>query len=130
VLEGDADASLWRQQREFSWLPERHALVKIPLSPEGVRGLEEALLQSEVQVPRRYSVGGNVAYLGWPDDVDQARLDVVLKLLDLPALALTGHWPTPLLGRQRGQAFMQRILQVLDPQGKFRLSSTGGSHAA
>lgn len=130
VLEGEADEALWQQQREFSWLPAHYALVKIPLNPEKVEELEEALSQINVQVPCRYSVGGNVAYLGWPDKADCALLDSLLKHLALPALAITGTWQAPLLGQQKGRAFMQRILQVLDPQGKFSFSSLGVSDAA
>ena len=130
VLEGEADEALWHEQREFLWLPEHHALVKIALGPQKVAGLEEALAETKVQAPRRYSVGGNVAYLAWPDEADRSSLDGVLKQLELPALAVTGAWPTPLLGQQKGQTFMQRILQVLDPHKKFRLSSIGASDAA
>ena len=130
VLEGEADEALWQQQREHAWIPEHHALVKIPLSPEKVGDLEAALARNEVQVPRCYSVGGNVAYIAWPDEADRANLHSLLLQLALSALAITGKWQTPLFGHYRGQAFMQRIVQVLDPQGKFSLSSLGVSDAA
>ncbi len=124
VLEGDADEAVWREAREFDWVPEGHNLVKIPLNPQRVRGLERAL--PPYDAPRRYSVGGNVLWLAWPEGVGERALVALLDSLNLSALALTGTWETPLLGVKKN-AFMERIVSVLDPEGKFAL---GGAYAA
>ena len=124
VLEGDADEAVWREVREFVWVPEGHNLVKIPLNPQRVGGLERAL--EPYDAPRRYSVGGNVLWLAWPEGVGERELRTLLNSLNLSALALTGAWETPLLEVKKN-AFMERIVSVLDPEGKFALE---GAYAA
>ncbi len=124
TLEGDADEIVWREAREFLWIPESHSLVKIPLNPQRVGELERAL--EPYTAPRRYSVGGNVLWLAWPEGVGEKRLRALLNSLNLSALALTGTWETPLLGVKKN-AFMERIVSVLDPEGKFALE---GAYAA
>jgi glycolate oxidase FAD binding subunit len=116
---GEDDEALWRAAREFSWVPEGHALVKVALSPLAVVALEEALAGSGVWAPRRYGVGGNVAYLAWPDGVDLARLGAILEGLQLRALALRGRHHPALLGRRTANAFEERLARVLDPRGVF-----------
>ncbi len=123
ALTGEAEEALWEDARDFAWLPEGHRLVKVALSPAKVLRLEQALIS--LNPPRRYGVGGNVLYLAWPAE---AELDTLLKGLELSGLALTGTWPTPLLGRQNGGAFLQRIRRVLDPAGKF--AGSGELYAA
>jgi glycolate oxidase FAD binding subunit len=112
------DEQTWREAREFSWLPLEHSLIKIPLSPAKVATLEKVL--EPLNLAKRYSVGGNVLYVAWPN-VEKEQLGKFLNAHALSALAITGSWQNPLLGKQTGQAFTERILSVLDPQGKFRL---------
>jgi glycolate oxidase FAD binding subunit len=57
------DAATWQEAREFSWLPIDHSLIKLPLSPAKVHGLEKLL--EPLKLTRRYSVAGNVLYLAW-----------------------------------------------------------------
>jgi glycolate oxidase FAD binding subunit len=111
------DEATWQEAREFSWLPPQHSLVKIPLSPAKVVTLEKLL---EENLSKRYGVGGNVLYVAWPNDKKEP-LEKFLNGQNLSALAITGSWQNPLLGKRTGQAFTKRILSVLDPQGKFRL---------
>ena len=133
VSTGEADEALWRAARGFAWLPSDHSLAKAPLSPNKLRALEHELSKLEHELsklehelskletplPRHYSVGGNVLWLGWPTELGEDRLETLLNDLELSALALTGAWRTPLLGRQTGQAFAARISSVLDPETKF-----------
>ena len=119
VSTNEADEAVWREARAFSWLPAEHSLVKIPLNPSKLGALEAALEKLATPLPRRYSVGGNVLWLGWPDEAGEQGLETLLNGLELSALALTGSWRTPLLGRQVGQAFGARVSSVLDPDGKF-----------
>jgi glycolate oxidase FAD binding subunit len=112
------DEKTWREAREFSWLPLEHSLIKIPLSPTKVATLEKVL--EPMNVARRYSVGGNVLYVAWANS-EKEQLDKFLNQHGLSALAITGSWANPLLGKQTGQGFTKRILSVLDPQGKFRI---------
>lgn len=112
------DEATWRETREFSWLPSEHSLIKIPLSPTKVGAIEKLL--EPMNLAKRYSVGGNVLYVAWPN-TEKEGLGKFLNGQGLSALAITGSWQNPLLGKQTGQAFTERILSVLDPQGKFRL---------
>jgi glycolate oxidase FAD binding subunit len=126
VLEGEADESAWDQARAFGWRPARHDLVKLPLTPGQIPRLERALLALESAaphstVPRRYSVGGHLAWLAWPETKPAELLESIVNELNRPALALTGNWANPQLGRQSGQELSRRLLSVLDPGGKFRL---------
>jgi glycolate oxidase FAD binding subunit len=111
------DEKTWREAREFSWLPLEHSLIKIPLSPTKVAGIEGVL--GPKNLAKRYSVGGNVLYVAWPN-TDKEQLGKLLNQQGLSALAITGSWANPLLGKQTGQPFTKRILSVLDRQGKFR----------
>ena len=121
VLRGEADEQLWEEARAFSYLQPEQNLVKIPLNPNRVIDLERALEQLAQETSRRYSVGGNVVWLGCPKGME-GGLESLLSDLGLSALALTGEWRTPLLGKQTGGAFAKRILSVLDPERKFSLS--------
>ncbi|CAN5800163.1 FAD-binding protein [soil metagenome] len=130
IFTGEADETVWREARAFAWLPAEHSLVKVPLSPRKLIELEAVLAKLEPSPPRRYSVGGNVLWLGWPDDLGKAGLETLLNTHELSALALTGSWQKPLLGKQVGQAFAARVSSVLDPDDKFTFLSPGETHAA
>ncbi len=127
VLQGAQDEQLWHEAREFSWLPQKHKLLKIPTSASRLQPLEDAL-EAFGTLPRRYAVGGNVLYLAWPESLSQEQLDAFLKTQQLSALALQGRFGQPLLGTVKGKVFMTHIRNVLDPEGKFVLGS-GGQHA-
>ena len=122
VLEGEPETTFWDDASNFSWLPKGHSLTKIPLNPRTIIKLEGALAGLEVTPVRRYSVGGNVLWLGWPDALEKRELDKLLYDQDLSALALTGNWSYPLLGKRYGQVFEERVRSVLDPDGLFSLS--------
>lgn len=109
----------WEDARNLAWMPENHGLVKVPLVPSQVPEAEALLASCGSPVPRRYSVGGNVAWLAWPQELPPSRLDEILAALDRPGLALTGDWPDPLLGKHPENAFADRLLRVFDPEGKF-----------
>ncbi|MGL4608401.1 MAG: FAD-binding protein [Trueperaceae bacterium] len=112
------DLATWQDAREFSWLTPDHSLIKIPVSPSKVQPLEKAL--EVFGYSRRYGVGGNVLYILWAN-TEKEQLSKFLNQHGLSALAITGSWANPLLGKQTGEVFTKRILSVLDPQGKFRI---------
>lgn len=127
VLAASEDISLWRDAAEFSWLAEGVSLVKVPLNPANIKGLEEALLALADNLPRRYSVGGNLLWLGYPVSLDIAPLDSLLKAHGLSGLVLTGSSKAPVLGQRTGSVFFERLQGVLDPDAKF--SSSGAVRA-
>jgi hypothetical protein len=118
------EEQIWRDVREFAWVPHDHGLVKIALVPGKIPALERALSSLAAPIPRRYSVGGNVAWTAWPKELSAQCLEERLQGLALPAVPLTGVWPATLLGRHPGQGFAQRLLRVFDPQGKFQRGRT------
>jgi len=113
------ETDLWENVREFTWVPGDHGLVKVPLTPAQIPQAEESLESCERAVPRRYCVGGNVLWLAWPKELSPSRLEETLAALDRPALALSGDWSDPRLGRHADGTFADRLLRVLDPEGRF-----------
>lgn len=122
VLEGDAETAFWETASNFAWLPEGQSLVKIPLNPRSIINLEAALSSLDVAPTRRYSVGGNLLWLGWPDSLEKRMLDKLLYDQNVSALALTGDWGYPLLGKRHGNLFEERVRSVLDPDDLFSLN--------
>ncbi len=118
VLQAEQDDAYWKTMREFAWLLSTENLVKIPLTLSKILAFDEALDKSFI---RRYSVGGNVAWVKLDDNADKAKFDALLKSQGLAGLALTGDWPQPLIGKQTGQVFSDRLRTVLDPEKKFGL---------
>lgn len=121
VITGEAEAALWREVREFTWVPADWALVKVPLTPRHITRLEAAL--QEVQrsvassVSRRYSAGGNLAWIALPNV--SPSLNDILVALDLPGLRLFGPPGPARMGVQTGQAFEQRVKDVFDPKNRL-----------
>ena len=114
----------WQCAREFAWAPGDHGLVKIPLVPVQIPELEQHLARLDVPVPRRYSVGGNVAWLAWPAQIPGKTLETILQHLGRPGLAIRGVWSDPRLGDCPGAGFVRRLQPVFDPFGKFAFSAT------
>jgi glycolate oxidase FAD binding subunit len=115
TIEGAAEGQLWAAAREFAWLPPENSLVKVPLTPERVPGLDSFLAAHEAR--RRYSVGANLAWIAWPADLD--LLDRHLAALKLPGLVVLGRPGRVLLGKRAGESFNRRIKQALDPLGRW-----------
>lgn len=116
ILSEAEDEHFWRTAREFGWLAKGYKLVKIPLHPGLIGRLEQDLRQD---LPRRYSVGGNLLYLGYPEHADQGYLDTLLAEKGLSGLALTGTWLSPQLGKKADEVLLQRFASVLDAKAKF-----------
>ena len=86
--------------------------IRIPLSLPQVAGLDAA-----VDAPKHYSVGGNVAWIVWPSDRDDAALDESLKQLNLSALHLNGLRAR--LGMNASASAERVVKQALDEDNKF-----------
>ena len=115
--QGDEEAALWRDARDFAWVPREAAIVKVALVPRRVPELEAEL--EPLGAGRRYAAGANIAWLAWPRERTAEELDGVLRSLDLAGVFLTGSPPHPLVGANRGGAFAQRVKAALDPDGRF-----------
>ncbi len=122
ILEGGNDFLLWQSAREFEWSPPEAALVKVPLTPARIPPLEAEL--DRTAALRRYSAGGQVAWIAWPESI--AKLHELLIAQALSGLVVFGSPGRPLLGVPRSDhAFAQRVRQALDPHGRFRRSDDG-----
>ncbi len=108
------DAEVWQEALDFSWLPAGASLVKVPTTLHKIAALDATLGAT----PRRYSAGGNLAWLAWSGTI--SALDATLSTQGLSGLVVLGEAVSnPLIGKRTGQAFMQRIKSALDPEGKF-----------
>jgi hypothetical protein len=112
LLLGDYEAAYWRDVNNFTWVPPQAALLKVPLPARSVP-LLDARLRSAV---RRYTAGGNVAWLA-VNDMEAAR--AALTELGLTGLRIWGPGGEPFVGPRRGMVLAQRAKRALDPSGKF-----------
>lgn len=120
------DQNYWSQNGEFQWRPSSSALVKVPLIPSIIPSLERSL--SDLPIVRRYSVGGNVAWLSPADEGAFGILAGVLKKHQLRGLricsweaGLTPNSDAPLFCGQPplDEVFAERVRSALDPQQRF-----------
>lgn len=141
LYQDQEDENLWQIARSMRWLEEAMGLVRVPLTPRRIPAVENALGGSRA-TKRRYSVGGNLLWLGWPDEAateggeqgSRGDLHSILLELDLQGVQLIGRarrapkqrdgdnidgGEDPLLGRPFQNAFLRRIALALDPEGKF-----------
>jgi glycolate oxidase FAD binding subunit len=112
VISGDAEAALWDEARELTWAGE-HPVARVPITPSRMTELD-AMLGNAL---RRYSAGGNVA---WIATNDTPGIHATLKNMNLQGLTLLnakagdlrlGVWPT--------NSFAERVKHALDPFNKF-----------
>lgn len=114
VLEDNAEAALWAQANALGWAAGEQHLIKVPLAPKRVPEFD-ASIQEHVAA-RRYSVGGNVAWLSAPN---LEPLNDTLIRLELAGLVLFGPPGRPFIGARKGEALARRVKKALDPSGKF-----------
>jgi len=118
MLDGADEAGIWHAAREFAWVPHGHALVKMPLVPQQIEEVEDCIRRVPENVPRRYSVGGNVAWIALPVGDDGDSTSPLAHELPFPALALRGKWKRPWIGAPATTPFARRLLSVFDPEAK------------
>lgn len=115
VVAPEEDARFWRSQREFAWLPAGWSLVKTPINLRSLTVLDAEL--AATNAIRRYSVGGNLAWIGWPAALND--LHALLVRLKLAGLVVLGSSSQPLIGIHSGQEMLRRVKSALDPQSRF-----------
>jgi len=116
----DDDVPLWRDVREFTWVPDDHLLVKVPVTADRILEIEQQLARLQDRVPRRYSVGGSVAWIAWPTGLESSQLESLLCDVRSRGLVVRGQWPAVYVNDGRTNAFADRLLSVFDPAGKFQ----------
>lgn len=108
------DAAFWADINALTWAESAPYLLKVPLSPRRIPVLESILLT--LQATRRYTAGGNVAWIAL-SELD--TIDKALSGLSLPGLCLRGEAGRPYLGPRHGLALAQRVKNAFDPEGRF-----------
>jgi glycolate oxidase FAD binding subunit len=114
-FEGPGDAALWRELQPSLPAAPTDLLVKVPLTLAAIPEFDRLLGPAGAR--RRYSAGGNLAWIYWPGLA--ADLDAVLTGRGLAGLVVAGPTARPLLGATRGDAFRRRVRTALDPEGHF-----------
>jgi len=115
IVAGAADGEFWRAFELAQFAAGPGLLVKVPLTVKAIPELDPLLGAAGAR--RRYSAGGNLAWVAWPGSA--ASLDALLRSRALAGLVLAGETPNPLLGLTRGDNFRSRIKSALDPAGRF-----------
>lgn len=118
IVDAQVESAFWRDACEFAWAPRDGLLVKVPLTPKRIPGLEAVLSGPQgLASPRRYSVGGQVAWIAWPGT--REALESLLGPLGLPGLVIFGPAGRARLGLRPAEAFERRVKAALDPMGRF-----------
>ncbi len=112
IVSGEDEETLWREAREFTWLPKGACVVKVPLTPARIPALDAQLRG----YARRYSVGGTVA---WIAAEDIGAIDALLRAQDLPGLVMLRSLQEPRIGARLHNPFAERVKAALDPHNKF-----------
>ena len=112
TIDGEAESAFWAAVNACTWADPAASLIKIPLSPRQLPALEAHLPAG----PRRYSAGGNIA---WLSTTEVETVDSVLAETGLAGLQLWGKWGKLYLGHRKGISMARRVQQALDPGGKF-----------
>ncbi len=107
------DAATWSGINSFAWATSPH-MVKVPVPPRQVAVLDERIARGDMQ--RRYSVGGNIA---WVATEDVAELDNILQDEALTGLHFLGAPQKAIIGKPLEGVFSGRVKAVLDPENKF-----------
>jgi glycolate oxidase FAD binding subunit len=115
VLLGDDDAAVWDATREFSWVPPRALLVRVPVTLPKLPGLDAALARYDAR--RRYTVAGNLALIAWSDSPD--TLSDTLRQMELTGQMLFGPSGRRFIGAATPNVFEERLRGVMDPDGRF-----------
>lgn len=119
IMTGTDDHELWSREREFAWQPSETTLIKIPLNPGNLPEVESQLSAiNAASTCRRYSVGGNVLWLAWPDASGRDAIDQWLTQQHRPAVPVIGQ-PWGPLGTHTGGVFADRLRSILDPDRKL-----------
>ena len=108
VEELNDSAALWNPLADLSG----EFLVKVVLSPRQIPAFDALIANTR----RRYSVGGNIAWVA-TDDI--AQLDTALNASGITGLCLRGAVESAIIGVPIDNALAERVKQVLDPQHKL-----------
>ena len=123
VLTEEQDTKFWSNASNMDWVSPESTLTKLAVTPNAIAALE-AKLQA-LSVPRRYSVGGNVAWIAMPWTTEWiSQFGPGAMLLNPPSSSPSiSQSRSPSSSSQRTTElpgpFGRAIQRALDPQSKF-----------
>jgi hypothetical protein len=120
VLDQSTEERIWREAREFEWVPANWLLYKIPIIPSRISAWEQTIREAfapEVSLTH-YSGAGQVCWLATTIKAD--LLAALLAAHDLASLCVLGQAGTVLLGNYPGRPFYRRVKAAMDPLQRFR----------
>jgi glycolate oxidase FAD binding subunit len=140
IAERAAESAIWDEARELAWRPRDSWLVKVPLDLARLAGLEGALARwrdrGAPAVERRYSAGGSVGWIAWPETQPLRAFEQLLAEVGAPGLVVLapqrstdGGSVTCALLNYRENAFLERVRAALDPAGRLRRAGAGAGVA-
>jgi len=109
-----SDATPWESINDLSWVDESKTLVKIVLSPKQIPALDGEIQKLNIQ--RRYSVGGNIA---WVTTDNLVSLSTILESHQLSGLPIVGKTDSAIIGKSIDNVLSDRVKHVFDPENKF-----------
>ena len=109
VLKDHEDDLFWQAASNFDWVPDSGLLLKLPITPRMIPELERQW--NGTSINRRYSVGGNVAWIATEANAEMLDgIDGAQSFLGPPCKNGKIREPGP---------FAQAIQRALDPDLKF-----------
>ncbi|HEY8549137.1 MAG TPA: FAD-binding protein [Vicinamibacterales bacterium] len=110
-----AAEAFWTEARDCAWA-QHGILARVATTPSALAGLDAAL--GAAGAGRRYSAGGEIAWVDWPGD--SGALDRLLQDRGLSGLLVLGSGvEDPIVGVRPDPAFMSRVKSVLDRGGTY-----------
>ncbi len=119
LLEGQAEAALWRRLRDLAWIgADAAAVVRLHTLPTRLVELDSVL--AAAGAGRHYSLGGHLAWAHFHESPDWDGLAGRLSGLGAAAVVLRGAPPSRVwLAGIAGAGFWQKVKAALDPEGRF-----------
>ncbi len=117
ILQGIEEGQRWRPLREWSWHGCESSFVRVPIVPTKIELFDHWL--DKQGADRRYSVGGNLLWIGWPKHAPLSILDAALREAGLSGRILLSPsqapnvLPTSLLGMSRSHRFADAVREAL-----------------
>lgn len=115
----DEDMEFWKNERDLRWDQPNAFIYKLPITPKDVLGLESKLVRSSVQ--RRYSVGGNVAWIAIDTACAEQEFPVNPSLCVIRPTGTDTESPAADAFSQNAPEghFARAIKRALDPHSRF-----------
>lgn len=114
TIELATDATPWEAINDLTWIDASKTLIKVVISPKQIPALDHEIQQLNLQ--RRYSVGGNIA---WMTTDDLVNLSIILEKHGLTGLPVLGQADSVVIGKSIDNVLSDRVKHVFDPENKF-----------